>query len=102
MKDTTKLSVIWHELKQVIDPELGINIVDLGLVYDVQETEDEICITMTLTTPGCPLSATIERMVKGRVEYQYPDKTVSLELVWEPAWTPEMITGNGRKELGWA
>ena len=90
-------------LKSVIDPEIGINIVDLGLVYQVQMQEEPskaILVTMTLTTPGCPMSSTITNGVRQILRAYYPEYEPEVELVWEPAWHPGQITEDGRTQMG--
>ncbi len=86
--------------QQVTDPELGINIVDLGLIYDVEVVEGRIRVAMTLTTPSCPLAATLPLQVEQTLIQHFPGHTVQVDLVWEPHWTPERITPEVRKELG--
>jgi metal-sulfur cluster biosynthetic enzyme len=87
-------------LHQVIDPEIGINIVDLGLVYKLALSEDkEITITMTLTTPGCPMSQTITNTITNLFSSRMPDYQVKVDLVWFPMWDPEMITDEGREQM---
>jgi metal-sulfur cluster biosynthetic enzyme len=89
-------------LEGVFDPEVGINIVDLGLVYGIDITGDDVKVTMTLTTPGCPLHETIAEAVDTSIHYFIPDiENVSIDLVWEPRWNTDMITPAGRKALGW-
>lgn len=89
-------------LREVMDPELGINIVDLGLVYGVDIGEDgRIGIELTLTTPGCPLHASFREEIEETLWRSIPGVTeVEVALVWEPPWTPELITAEGRAELG--
>ncbi|MEZ4641721.1 MAG: metal-sulfur cluster assembly factor [Chloroflexota bacterium] len=89
-------------IKAVIDPELGINIVDLGLIYSVEIEEDgRITITMTLTTPGCPLHASFAQEIERVLWQSIPDLTsVYVELVWDPPWNPMMISADGRTALG--
>jgi metal-sulfur cluster biosynthetic enzyme len=93
---------ILEALKTVIDPELHINIVDLGLVYDVQIVHDlgHVEITMTLTTPGCPLSMVFEEWIPKAVKAVDGVKSVMINLVWEPAWDPEKISDDMKEELG--
>lgn len=87
-------------LKRVIDPEIGLNIVDLGLVYQVELPEDkQIKITMTLTTPGCPMGQTIQNSVTKLLESHYPGYGIDLELAWFPRWDPEMISEAGQLQL---
>ncbi len=89
-------------LKLVLDPEVGINIVDLGLIYVVTVRGQDVHIEMTLTTPGCPLHATIEQAVHRVLETRHPSVgEIEVELVWEPAWDVDKITPEGRAELGW-
>ena len=89
-------------LMQVIDPEVGINIVDLGLVYAVHLTGTEATVEMTLTTPGCPLHASIEAAVKRALSSNHPELTaVTVRIVWDPRWNVDFITEEGRRQLGW-
>lgn len=86
----------------VIDPEVGVNIVDLGLIYDVEFHDTAVLITMTLTTPGCPLHDTIEEAIHRVIETRHPNITeIKTNLVWEPPWDTEMITESGKRQLGW-
>lgn len=88
-------------LQDVIDPELGVNIVDLGLVYDVAAHEGGVHIRMTLTTPGCPLGGYLDDEV-GRALAQLPGRPpVRVELVWDPPWRPELMTDAAKRMLGW-
>ena len=88
-------------LYEVIDPELFINIMDLGLVYGVEFGEDKnIHITMTLSTPHCPLGEAIQEGVKNRILQDFPDFTVDTEIVWEPAWDLDAVSDEGRHLLG--
>ena len=91
---------ILEVLKGVIDPEIGINIVDLGLVYDVDITDESIAVTMTLTTPGCPMHSSISTWVENVLSHLEPDKKVIVSLVWEPQWTPEKMTREAREQIG--
>lgn len=100
--EETTTTDLMETLKYVVDPEVGVNIVDLGLVYDVDLTDTNAVITMTLTTPGCPLHATIEEAARRVIETRHPAITaIDVNLVWEPPWDTEMITDEGRKALGW-
>jgi metal-sulfur cluster biosynthetic enzyme len=87
-------------LKGVIDPEIGINIVDLGFVYEVESNDSENIITMTLTTPGCPMHNSISTWVENVVGHLEPEKKVIINLVWEPQWTPNKMTREVRQQLG--
>jgi len=89
-------------LREVYDPELGINVVDLGLVYGVEIDGADVTVRMTLTTPGCPLHDSLMEAVDEAVRrYTVGAESVTVDLVWEPPWRPEMITPVGRRELGW-
>jgi metal-sulfur cluster biosynthetic enzyme len=89
-------------LYEVYDPELGVNVVDLGLVYGVEVDGRQVRVTMTLTTPGCPLHDSIATAVEEAVRTYAPVvQDVVVDLVWDPPWGPEMITPAGRRELGW-
>ncbi|MBI1918971.1 metal-sulfur cluster assembly factor [Candidatus Microgenomates bacterium] len=97
----TKKQVL-EELKKVIDPELGVNIVDLGLIYDVDinDKTSKVVITMTLTTPGCPLSMVFEEWIPAAVKNIDGVKDVKINLVWEPAWEPEKMSDEAKESLG--
>ncbi len=88
-------------LKNVYDPEIGINIVDLGLVYDVDVSEkNDILVTMTLTSLGCPLGPVIVQEVSNAMGELPNLGEVDVKLVWSPAWSPEMMSEEARDELG--
>lgn len=89
-----------ESLKRVIDPELHINIVDLGLVYDVREEAGEVEVEMTLTSPGCPLASVIDQKVRTEVMKIEGIKNVTIELMWDPPWTAEMMSDEAKAELG--
>lgn len=97
----TKEQVL-EELKKVIDPELNINIVDLGLIYDVDinKASNDVLITMTLTSPGCPLSIVFEEWIPEAVKKVEGVKNVKINLVWEPAWDPDKISDDVKEQLG--
>ena len=92
---------IRNSLCSVIDPELGLSIIDLGLVYDIQSAAETVTITMTMTTPGCPVQESLTsavKMIVGRLE---SGKRVRVNLVWEPPWTPEFMSEEAKRSLGW-
>ena len=91
---------IWEALKGVMDPELGVSIVDLGLVYDVRFEKGVAEVEMTLTSPGCPLAPIIDREVRGALA-KLPDiRTLTIDLVWDPPWTQEMMSDELKAEYG--
>lgn len=87
-------------LRGVTDPELGINIVDLGLVYDVEVDEGSARVTMTLTSPGCPAGGQIMTGAKTAAETVEGVDEAEVTLVWKPFWTPERIDPKVRAMLG--
>ena len=91
--------MVYEQLKTVMDPELHIDIVGLGLIYDVLVTKDRIKVVMTLTTPGCPLAGEIDRLVKEAIK-PLGDCEIEIELVWEPAWSREMMSEEAKLVLG--
>ena len=96
---------IYQALGEVLDPELGISIVDLGLIYQLQVASGEkgarVKILMTLTAPGCPFMANLVDEVKGKVASIEGVEEVVVNLTFEPPWSPEKMTAKGRKKLGW-
>lgn len=94
-------SLIYEALHEVYDPELGVNVVDLGLVYGIDVSEDGfVTITMTLTTPGCPMHESLSEGV-GVALADVPGVTGGeIQLVWEPAWEPSRMSEEGRRMLG--
>lgn len=98
--DFQEKTLILEALCQVLDPELMVNIVDLGLIYDIAVSDDSIVITMTLTSKGCPLGEAIEHGVQNALRKYALDKKVEVLVVWEPQWTFEDISESGRAQLG--
>ncbi len=91
---------VLEALKNVHDPELGINIVDLGLVYDVAITDDTVHITYTLTTMGCPIGPLIEAEMKQFLSGVEGVENVEAEMVLRPPWTPEKMSEEAKEALG--
>lgn len=90
-------------LRTVIDPELGVNIVDLGLVYRIGVGADgAVAIEMTLTTPGCPLGGFLDDQIRSCLAQLPQVRDVRVELVWQPPWDPEAMNDAAREQLGWA
>jgi metal-sulfur cluster biosynthetic enzyme len=87
-------------LKGCVDPEIGINIVDLGLIHGITiDRENNISIRLTMTSPMCPVTSIILADVQLRLEHIQDAGQVNIDLVWEPAWTPEMITEEVRMSM---
>ena len=88
-------------LKKCYDPEIPINIVDLGLVYNVDIVEEKVQVKMTLTAPGCPASTYIGSDVKRKIESLPGVKEATVQIVWDPPWTPESMSESAKKQFGW-
>ena len=93
--------LVQDALRTVKDPELGMNIVDLGLIYGVEEEEGSVTVTMTLTSPGCPAGDQIMRGVKDAAESVEGVDSATVNLVWKPFWTPERIDPTVRAMMGY-
>jgi len=89
-------------LGNVWDPELGLDVVSLGLVYDVRVDGDTIEIDMTLTTPGCPVSEQLPAEADAAVRAAVPDTDVQVQIVWDPPWTPDRLSPVALEQLGFA
>ncbi len=88
-------------LMQVIDPELYVNVIDLGLVYGVDFTDvATVKVTMTLSTPGCPMGDAITGGVENALATVFPDREIDVEVVWEPRWNYDRITDEGKAQMG--
>ena len=85
-------------MRDVVDPELGINVVDLGLVYGIQESEGVAVIDMTLTSAACPLTDVIEDQARAALVGEFVDD-IKINWVWMPPWGPDKITEDGREQL---
>ncbi len=88
-------------LKKCYDPEIPINIVDLGLVYNVDIEDGKVNVRMTLTAPGCPMHTSISQDVEYKVRKVAGVTDAKVEVVWEPPWTPDKMTEVAKKMLGW-
>jgi len=90
-------------LRQVDDPEAGMNIVDLGLVYGIQVAGGAVDIDLTMTTAACPMADMIVDQARSVVEAIVPQGVpVNVHLVWDPPWTPEKMTGIAKEHFGWS
>ena len=87
-------------LKEIYDPEIPVNIYDLGLIYNVEITDAQALVTMTLTTPNCPVAESMPGEVEMRVAAVPGIMDAEVVLVWDPAWTPVNMTDEARLELG--
>lgn len=93
---------ILHALRQVIDPEIGVNVVDLGLVYSVNIEDDRVHVALTMTTRACPLGAHIREMAESAIRQTAPEANrIEVELVWDPPWDPNMMSAVAKQQLGW-
>jgi metal-sulfur cluster biosynthetic enzyme len=97
---TERVDQVYSELKQVFDPEIPVNIVDLGLVYDVKVDGATCNVTMTLTSQACPEAKTIPDVVRRRCNTVQGIEQVNVNIVWDPPWTPQRISPAGREILG--
>ena len=96
---------LWAQLRECYDPEIPVNIVDLGLIYGVNVTDDEsggknVHVQMTLTAPGCGMGPTLARDAEQRLVSLSGVANARVELVWDPPWSPERISAAGREKLG--
>ena len=101
----TTEQAVWDQLKSVFDPEIPVNIVDLGLVYDCSVTQTEggataVNVKMTLTAPGCGMGPTIAADARGKILSLEGIDEAEVELVWDPPWNQAMITDVGKMKLG--
>lgn len=91
---------VYERLREVYDPELGVNVVDLGLIYSVEEPEEgTLHIAMTMTTPGCPAHDTLSESVEWAAAQAFGVGLVQVNVVWEPPWTPEMMSDKAKEQL---
>lgn len=96
---------VFSALKSCYDPEIPVNIVDLGLIYNVSFTpapdnQQDVTVEMTLTAPGCPEHVNISAQVKSRLEQLSGIRNAAVNVVWTPPWTPERLSPDARKQLG--
>ena len=89
-------------LRKVVDPEVGINIVELGLIYRIESMPAHVLIEMTMTSPACPMGDLIEDDARQELAWGLPPgRQVELRLVWEPPWDPSMMSESARTHFGW-
>ncbi|MSQ47622.1 MAG: putative Fe-S cluster assembly protein SufT [Deltaproteobacteria bacterium] len=97
--------LVWDQLRQVFDPEIPINVVDLGLIYDLQleplpQGQTSVLVQMTLTAQGCGMGPTIARDAQRRIQSLTGVTRAEVRVVWDPPWHPEMMSAEGKKRLG--
>jgi metal-sulfur cluster biosynthetic enzyme len=92
--------IVLNALREVIDPEIGCNIVDLGLIYGVEIQAGQVRVTMTLTTRGCPMHESIAAGVRMNLLALDGVESAEVAVVWDPPWEPSMMTEAGREALG--
>ena len=91
---------VYEALRNCYDPEIPVNVVDLGLIYDVKIIDDWVGVKMTLTTPGCGMSGMISQQVRDRL-LRLPGVTeADVRIVWEPAWSPARMSATAKSKLG--
>jgi len=93
---------IVEALRAVLDPEVGINVIDLGLVYGIEATPQGVRLTMTMTSSACPLGAYLKESAERAIRARVPDAgSVEVAMVWQPAWDPAMMSPEARRQMGW-
>ncbi|TCN57966.1 metal-sulfur cluster biosynthetic enzyme [Rhodococcus sp. SMB37] len=97
--DPVRLDELEEAMRDVVDPELGINVVDLGLVYGISESDEAVTVDMTLTSAACPLTDVIEDQARGALVRSGLCDDLRINWVWMPPWGPDKITDDGREQL---
>lgn len=88
-------------LRAVIDPEIGMNVVDVGLVYRIEAGADAVRVEMTMTSPSCPMGEMIVDDAVAALQAAAPGKQVQVDLVWSPPWEPSMMSDKARRHFDW-
>lgn len=91
---------VYEALQECYDPEIPVNIVDLGLVYDVEVIEDKVAVKMTLTAPGCGMGTMIAADATEKIKALEGVEDATVDLVWDPPWNPGMISEEAKQKLG--
>jgi metal-sulfur cluster biosynthetic enzyme len=94
-------TLIIAQLKKIYDPEIPMNIVDLGLIYGFDWKEDDLTLKMTLTAPGCPVAGILAEEIKGVIEKVPGVHAATVEYIWDPAWTPERMSEFAKRQFGY-
>lgn len=97
--EVARLEDLEEAMRDVVDPELGINVVDLGLVYGITEDDNVVTVDMTLTSAACPLTDVIEDQARGALVRSGICEELKINWVWLPPWGPDKITDDGREQL---
>ncbi len=92
---------IKDNLKKVYDPEIPMNIVDLGLIYSIDWTGDDVTVHMTLTSPGCPVAVILAEEVMAAAEKDTGVKNATVDMIWEPAWSPDRMSDFAKRQFGY-
>jgi metal-sulfur cluster biosynthetic enzyme len=100
MADELTAEAVLETLKTVYDPEIPVNVVDLGLIYDVQVKEKDVYVQMTLTFPGCGMGPFIAQQAEWAIQDLEGVEEVEIELVFDPPWSPDLISEEARSQLG--
>lgn len=95
-------ALITQELKKIYDPEIPMNIVDLGLIYGFEWKGDDLTLRMTLTAPGCPVAGILAEEIKSAVEKVPRVHSATVEMVWDPPWTPDRMSEFAKRQFGYA
>lgn len=94
--------LVLQKLSEVVDPEIGLNIVEMGLIYSVEINDESVNVKMTLTAPGCPLQNTLVSIAKDSIQQLPGVKNVNIQIVWDPPWHPSMMSEEAKKKLGFS
>jgi metal-sulfur cluster biosynthetic enzyme len=100
MAEEVTTEAVYEALKTVYDPEIPVNVVDLGLIYDVQVNDSDVYVQMTLTFPGCGMGPYIGQQAEWAVQELDGVEEVQIEMVFDPPWSPELISEEARSQLG--
>ncbi len=94
--------LITENLKQIYDPEIPMNIVDLGLIYGFDWAGDDVTLKMTLTAPGCPVAGILAEEVKTAIEKVPNVHSAKVDMIWDPPWSPERMSDFAKRQFGYA
>lgn len=94
--------LLTEKLKQIYDPEIPMNIVDLGLIYGFEWHDDDVTLKMTLTAPGCPVAGILAEEIKAAMEKVPAVRSAKVDMIWDPPWTPERMSDFAKRQFGYA